>query len=260
MRSDQARLKRVELKERLYRQRYVVPNLVTVGSLFCGMLAIIYASSGRLEKAVIAVMISMVLDGLDGRVARRLNATSKFGVEFDSFADLVAFGVAPAIVIYNWCYRIFADEFGVFVCFVYLMCAASRLARFNITESNLKGFEGLPTPAAAGMLIVLVHLYPQVTANTSLIILVTIMMGTLAFLMVSKIEFVSIKVLKIKDLRSFIALGALVALIWYQPKVGLLSLLSLYVLSGPMNLLYTNWRNRKRIRKGAASEFEKLAS
>ena len=87
-----------ELRERLYRRRYIVPNAVTFGNLFCGFLTIIYATSGRYEKAVAAIAIAFLLDGLDGRVARQLNATSKFGVEFDSFADLVSFGVAPAIL------------------------------------------------------------------------------------------------------------------------------------------------------------------
>ncbi|MCB0337672.1 MAG: CDP-alcohol phosphatidyltransferase family protein, partial [Bdellovibrionales bacterium] len=101
-----SKITKLELKDRLYKRRFLAPNLVTVGSLFCGLLTIIYASSGRFEKAVIAVVIAMVLDGMDGRVARRLNATSRFGVEFDSLVDLVSFGVAPAIVMYHWCFQV----------------------------------------------------------------------------------------------------------------------------------------------------------
>ena len=150
-----AKLTRLELKQRIYRRRYLVPNAVTLANLFCGFLAIIYASSFRFEKAVIAIVLAILLDGLDGRVARRLNATSKFGLEFDSFSDLVSFGVAPAMLIYHWAFQQQADEWGVFVTFVYAICAASRLARFNIAPENLKGFTGLPTPGAAAVVAAL---------------------------------------------------------------------------------------------------------
>lgn len=252
------KVRKLELKEKLYKQRFLAPNLVTVGSLFCGLLTVIYASSGRFEKAVIAVVIAMVLDGMDGRVARRLNATSRFGVEFDSLADLVSFGVAPAIVMYHWCFQIHADEFGVFVCFIYLMCAASRLARFNISSDSLHNFQGLPTPAAAGMLVALVYLYPAVTADRSLIALVTALMVLISYLMVSRIEFISIKVLKVNDLRTFLALGALVAITWYKPWIGFLVIMTVYCLSGPAKLFY-DWYVSKRIAKQRKSE-DKLVS
>src|SRR4051812_49244437 len=107
----------VDFKHRLYRRRYLLPNAVTVGNMFCGFLAMVYANAGHFEKAFAAVFFAILLDGLDGRVARRFNATSKFGVEFDSFSDLVSFGIAPAIMMYCWCFRAHADEFGVVVCF-----------------------------------------------------------------------------------------------------------------------------------------------
>ena len=183
------KITKLELKERLYRQRYILPNAVTIGNMFCGFLTIIYASSGRFSKAAIAIFIAILLDGLDGRVARRFNATSRFGLEFDSFSDLVSFGVAPAILMYHWCFQIKADEFGVFIGFVYIICAASRLARFNISEENLSSFQGLPSPAAAAMIGSIVFSFPIVEPGAVIISAGSILMLFIAYLMVSNIEF-----------------------------------------------------------------------
>lgn len=239
--SDQIKsMKREELRGRLYQRRYLVPNAVTVGNMFCGFLTIIYAASGRLDKAALAIGFAILLDGLDGRVARRLNATSKFGVEFDSFADLVSFGVAPAALIYYWCFQKGADEFGVFVTFIYVICAASRLARFNITASNLKSFTGLPSPGAAGTLAALVNFHPTVEPTTTVLSFATIFTLYVAYLMVSTVEYFSIKQLKINTLHlgARIAIAAMIALIWYSNRVGFLVLTTVYALSGPvMNVL-----------------------
>ncbi|RIL02192.1 MAG: CDP-diacylglycerol--serine O-phosphatidyltransferase [Proteobacteria bacterium] len=197
-------------KDRLYRRRFLVPNAVTLGGMFCGFLACIYAASGRFEKAAIAIFIAILLDGLDGRVARKLNATSKFGLEFDSLSDLVSFGVAPAFLIYHWAFLPLADEFGVFICFIYTICAASRLARFNISEPSW-----------------------------SVIVLSALLLPALGYMMVSKIEFFSIKVLTLRSIGfpARVALGGLIALIWYSNKVGLLVLTFVYCASGPIKSL-----------------------
>ncbi len=231
---------RMELKERLYRRRYLVPNAVTLGNLFCGFLTIIYASTGRFEKATIAIAIALLLDGLDGRVARRLNATSKFGIEFDSFADLVSFGVGPALLIYYWCFQLVADEFGVMVCFIYALCAASRLARFNISEENLKSFQGLPTPGAAGMVAALVNFLPRIEQGVVFSIMGTMLLISLAFLMVSNIEFPSIKQLKVRGARLSVTLllGSAIALIWYNSQFGFLFAATGYCMSGPAAIIY----------------------
>lgn len=232
-----------------------MPNAVTFGNLFCGFLTIIYASSDRYEKAVAAIAIAFLLDGLDGRVARKLNATSKFGVEFDSFADLVSFGVAPAILIYNWGFRVVADEFGVFVCFIFVLCAASRLARFNITESSLDAFEGMPTPASAGMLTSVVYFMPHVEQNLALAAAATILLFSLSYLMVSRIEFFSVKTLKVGSLNILarLSIGILIALIWLKPQIGFFTLFMFYALSGPFGLLRRKRKNNKeKIVKEAA--------
>lgn len=229
------KLTRQELKDILYRRRYAIPNAVTVGNMFCGFLAIMYASSGRLEKAVIAVLVAILLDGLDGRVARRLNATSKFGIEFDSFSDVVSFGLAPAVMMYHWAFQRSADEFGVAVTFFYALCAASRLARFNIAAENLKSFTGLPTPGAAVFVVAVINTLPQTQDSIVFAALGTIVMLIIGYLMVSTIEFFSIKQFKLSGvtLRARLLLGCLIALTWYDPPLGLLVLAGLYVVSGP---------------------------
>ncbi len=229
------KLTRQELKDILYRRRYAIPNAVTVGNMFCGFLAIMYASSGRFEKAVIAVLVAILLDGLDGRVARRLNATSKFGIEFDSFSDVVSFGLAPAVMMYHWAFQRCADEFGVAVTFFYALCAASRLARFNISAENLKSFTGLPTPGAAVFVVAVINTAPQAQDSMFMTVVGTIVMLSIGYLMVSTIEFFSIKQFKLSGvkLRGRLLLGSLIALTWYDPTLGLLALAGLYVGSGP---------------------------
>ncbi len=232
--SDKA-ISREELKELLYRRRYAIPNAVTVGNMFCGFLAIMYSSTGRFEKASIAVLIAILLDGLDGRVARRLNATSKFGIEFDSLSDLVSFGVAPAVMIYHWAFHRLAPDFGVALTFFYALCAASRLARFNVSAENLKSFTGLPTPGAAIFVVALVHALPYEQNSYPMTIVGALAMLSIGYLMVSTIEFFSIKQFKLSGVkvRWHIALGLLIALAWYDPRLGLMALGGGYAASGP---------------------------
>jgi CDP-diacylglycerol--serine O-phosphatidyltransferase len=230
------KLTRQEIKDILYRRRYAVPNAVTVGNMFCGFLAIMYSTSGRLEKAVIAVLIAILLDGLDGRVARRLNATSKFGIEFDSFSDVVSFGIAPAVMMYHWAFQTLADEFGVAVTFFYALCAASRLARFNISAENLKSFTGLPTPGAAAFIAAIIYSAPVEQASYVAVFCGTVAMLSIGYLMVSTIEFASIKQFKftgIKPRAGVLLLGVLIAFTWNRPAIGLLVLTAAYILSGP---------------------------
>lgn len=242
-------INKVEIKQRLYKRRHFVPNALTLGNMFCGFLCIIYASSGRFEKAIAAIAVAILLDGLDGRVARRLNATSKFGIEFDSFSDLVSFGIAPAILIYNWAFRLLADEFGVFVCFLYALCAASRLAKFNISEPNVKGFIGMPTPGAAGLVAASVYLSPAAEASFSLVMSCSVLMLGLAYLMVSPFPFWKVKLHRRLGLSAMgsLGIGALMALIWYYNRLGLFILALVYALSGPVSVLYSKLRKKNSV-------------
>ena len=234
--------RRAHIREIAYRRRYVVPNLVTLGNMFCGYLAIMYATSGRLSQSVIAITIAILLDGLDGRVARKLNATSPFGMEFDSFSDVVSFGVAPAVLMYHWAFKQTADEFGVFVTFVFCLCGASRLARFNITEPDLAGFTGMPIPGAAGAVLALIHFVGEAPPPQTpiLVVTATLTMLALAILMVSNVQFFSIKVLKLQGMSLFgqLALGSSIALMWYNSRVGFFTLAFAYCLSGPIRAVF----------------------
>ena len=139
---------------------YLLPNLLTTGGLFGGFFAIIAASQGRFETACIAIFVAAVLDGLDGRVARLTNTQSEFGVQYDSLADLVSFGMAPALVMYHWALvgmkldGVTAGKLGWLGAFLYAACAALRLARFNsqVGKVDKRWFIGLASPAAAGLM------------------------------------------------------------------------------------------------------------
>jgi len=123
------------VREKLKGKVFLVPSFITVLSIFCGFLALLSSFQGKFLYAAQCIGIAFILDGLDGRVARRLKATSEFGREFDSLSDLVAFGVAPASLLYSWAFGHIADEFGVLVSFVFVVCGATRLARFNVAAA-----------------------------------------------------------------------------------------------------------------------------
>ena len=131
---------------------YLLPNLFTTGALFAGFYAIVQAMNNRFEFAAVAIFIAMVLDGLDGRVARLTHTQSEFGAEYDSLSDMVAFGVAPSLVVYEWAFR-GIGKWGWFAAFIYCAATALRLARFNtnIDVVDKRYFQGLPSPAAAAL-------------------------------------------------------------------------------------------------------------
>ncbi len=254
------RITRDNIKEGLYKRRFIFPNAVTLANMFCGFLSLIYSATGRYEKAAIAIGFAILLDGLDGRVARRLNATSKFGLEFDSLSDLVSFGIGPAIATYHWCFRTTADEFGVFVCFIYCLCTASRLARFNIAQSNPRGFTGLPSPGAAGMAAAAIYALPVPPEGLWFQALGTVLMLGLGFLMVSKVEYWKIKLQRLAGvhlvrmrLAGTVMLGSLIALIWYNTQIGFVVLALGYTLSGPLKLLLKKNSRRSGGGSGTAS-------
>ena len=142
------------MQEAVHRRRaiYILPNLFTSAALFAGFYAIVQAMNGRFEQAAVAIFIAMVLDGLDGRVARLTHTQSQFGAEYDSLSDMVAFGAAPALVTYEWAMKDLG-KLGWIAAFIYCVCAALRLARFNtnLTIIDKRFFQGLPSPAAAAL-------------------------------------------------------------------------------------------------------------
>ena len=247
--SDRKVLK-IAFRERLHSKRFLLPNLVTLCNMFCGFLAATYSANGNYGKAAIAIFIAIILDGLDGRVARRFNATSKFGVEFDSFSDLVSFGVAPAILMYHWSFKTVAPDFGVIMCFLFVLCSACRLARFNIAHDNLQTFTGLPTPGAAAVVASIVYLMPDAAPSNLGIILSSIICITISYLMVCNIPFFSIKTIRLENfsLRWRIIFGVLIGLLWYDSSLAIITLAISYAASGPVMAVFgTGLKNKKQV-------------
>jgi len=154
LRPRRRKLLQTNLRERSI---YLLPNLFTTAALFAGFYAIVQAMNGRYEHSAVAIFIAMVMDGLDGRVARMTNTQSAFGAEYDSLSDMVSFGVAPALVLYVWALQPLG-KLGWIAAFIYCACAALRLARFNtkLDDADKRYFQGLPSPAAAALLAGLV--------------------------------------------------------------------------------------------------------
>jgi len=213
---------------------YLIPNFFTALSAFFGIMSIIASSQGKFEKAFIYIILSLIADGLDGRVARLTNTTSKFGVEFDSLADIVAFGVAPAMFLF-FSIGEYYDRFGALVSGLYVVFGAIRLARFNVTtnENDPKYFIGLPIPTAAVVLGSWVMLDVKYSSNIDVIILIGALI--LGFLMVSNFRYPSFKKL---DLNKNIALKVLILIIiaasfiYLYPVEAIATILTFYTFYG----------------------------
>lgn len=226
------------VKSKLQEKLFVIPSFITVVASFCGFLAVVSAVRGNFEYAAKAIGVAMLLDGLDGRVARRLNATSEFGKEFDSLSDVIAFGVAPAILIYHWAFVPVADEFGLLISFLFMVCGAIRLARFNVRagkESSKNSFEGLPIPGAAFAIVSLVYFYPIALQSVVWAAAVMIYAAFLSVMMVSTIPFYSPKKFKLADTNlrlALVVMAGAVALTWYHSHLIFLLVANGYALSG----------------------------
>ena len=228
---------------------YLLPNLITTGALFAGFYAIVAAMNGHFGGAGLAIFAAMALDTADGRVARWTRTESQFGAEYDSLSDMVAFGVAPALVAFSWG-LVNLGNLGWVVTFVYMACAALRLARYN-TSGELDSFTGLASPSAAAIIAALVLVLSEAgfeaadTGATYLVGAVTLCTG---LLMVAPFGYYSPKSLDLKGRVSFVTLVVLVllfALVFTDPPRVLLFLFSAYALSGPLLALWHWWRRRK---------------
>ncbi len=219
---------------------YILPNLLTTASLFSGFLAIIWAVEGKFEHAAVAVFASAVLDGLDGKVARLTQTFSEFGVQYDSLADLVAFGVAPAVTLYLWKLHEFG-RFGLMASFLIIACSALRLARFNVNVGAVskKYFIGLPTPAQACIMasfILFTPYIPDIVADyTSFFAL--LLAYSCSFFMVSRVRYFSFKeygFFKAHPFSSMVTVVLIFVLLASKPTLlGFLTLFA-YLLSGPV--------------------------
>ena len=228
---------------------YILPNLFTTVSLFFGFFSIISTLEQRYEPAAIMILISCIFDMLDGRVARLTHTTSQFGMEYDSLSDLVAFGVAPGILIFKWSLQSIG-RLGWLACFVYIACGALRLARFNVHARNgkeLSYFKGLPIPAAASFIACIILFSKIITFHWNpLFILISVYM--ISFLMVSNINYLSLKGDELSQRRPFNVLVTTVlflVLIAYKPKLIIPILVLAYVISGPILSLYRLYKDKK---------------
>jgi CDP-diacylglycerol--serine O-phosphatidyltransferase len=227
---------------------YILPNLFTALSVFFGMMSIIASSQGKFEKAFIYIILSFIADGLDGRVARITNTSSKFGIEFDSLADIVAFGVAPAMMLffsvgYNY------GKFGALATGLFVVFGAIRLARFNVTtaQNDPTVFIGLPIPTAAAVLASILMLNLEI--NHSLDLTILIFSFILGILMVSNVRFPSFKKVDLHQnakLKVLIIIIILASLLYLYPIWTLAISLSGYIIYGVIRAI---WSYRKVYKK-----------
>ena len=225
------------------RSIYLLPNLFTTGALFAGFYAIVQAMNGKFEFAAVAVFIAMVLDGLDGRVARMTRTQSEFGAEYDSLSDMVSFGVAPSLLMYEWAFRELG-KVGWFAAFIYCAGTALRLARFNTNHDTFdkRFFQGLPSPAAAALVAGFVWVMNDYGIAGADIRWVAVALTLFAGLsMVSNIRFYSFKDFNMRKSVPFIAIFLLALffiLISSYPPGVLFLLFFGYAISGYVSWLY----------------------
>jgi len=242
---------------------YLLPNLLTTGCLFFGFYAIVAAIDGNFERAGIAIFVAMVFDGLDGRVARLTGTETNFGKEFDSLADMVAFGLAPAIVCYQWGVARIAEygaawvRFGWIAAFFYAAAAAMRLAKFNIraATADKRYFEGLPSPSAAAIVAAFVWLaYKYTIDGLPALVLAFTVTASAGALMVSRFSYRSFKDRaageRVRYSRLLIV-PVVFALIAVDPPAVLLALFGSFALSAPLVWVWRRTRRRPRDRSGA---------
>lgn len=223
---------------------YLLPNLFTMAALFCGFYAVVAGMHGQFEGAATAIFIAMILDGFDGRVARLIEAESEFGAQFDSMSDVVAFGVAPAMVSLSWALSTLG-KVGWMAAFIFMAGAALRLARFNaqIGTVDKKYFVGLASPPAAALVAALVWVSSQDgdAVNESMAWLGAAVVVCAGLLMVSNFKYYSFKNFDIKGRVPFVALLAIVivfAVVFIDPAPILFALAFVYALSGPVMFLF----------------------
>ena len=216
---------------------YLLPNLFTTAALFAGFYAIVQAMNLTFDRAAFAIFIAMALDTLDGRVARLTKTQSAFGAEYDSLSDMVSFGAAPALVMYEWVLRDM-DKLGWFAAFVYCVCAALRLARFNtlLEVADKRWFTGIPSPAAAALVAGFVWIADDYNIDPLTIRWwawgVTLFAG---LTMVSNLKYWSFKSINLRKSVPFVAvllIAVFIALLSYQPAIVLFAGFVVYAISG----------------------------
>lgn len=231
---------------------YLLPNLFTTAALFAGFYAIVQAMNGNFAYSAIAIFVAMVFDGLDGRVARMTHTQSEFGAQYDSLSDMVSFGVAPALVVYEWALRDLG-KIGWIAAFIFCACAALRLARFNVMIAvvDKRFFQGLPSPAAAALVAGMIWVVEDFQINGGDIAWLAWGLTLFAGLtMVTNIPYYSGKEFNLHKKVSFFVVSLLLLFVFVlvpnQPPVVLFVLFLLYALSGYGMKIWRLMKNRKR--------------
>src|SRR6478736_4223401 len=232
--SSLRRRRREDRPNRFRRGVFLLPSLFTVANLFCGYACVVYATRADFDTAALFIGVAMVLDTLDGLIARLTNSTSAFGVQLDSLADVVSFGLAPAILAFTWGLWPL-QRLGWAAGFIYVTAAAMRLARFNIqttTATDKRHFVGLPSPAAGAVIASTIYMWPDGLQEPRAALPALAMVLVPAFLMVSTIRFRSVKAIDVGWRRSYLALflaAVVIALIASHPRLALVIMSYTYV-------------------------------
>jgi CDP-diacylglycerol--serine O-phosphatidyltransferase len=242
---------------------YILPNLFTTGSLFAGFYSMVAGINQDYRTAAIWIFAALVCDGLDGKVARATGTTSKFGVEYDSLADLVAFGVAPGLLMYFWALKPFG-RLGWLAAFLFVACGALRLARFNVQVETVesKRFIGLPIPAAASMVSATVLFFIHMGWSSFKKPAILVLIYLLAFLMVSSVKYYSFKdpeLIKKQPFGFLVLAVMLLIIIAAEPAIMIFVLFIGYILSGPIAFVFT-WPRRRRLEKALHKRHEAIVS
>jgi len=227
---------------RVSRGASLLPALFTIGNLFLGFWAMIRTLHGQYEEAAPLIGWAILLDMLDGRIARLTGTTSEFGGELDSLADAISFGVAPALLAYSWGFSTL-PRVGWLAAFLFVVCGVLRLARFNVQKSSVDGryFVGLPIPAAAAPVAALVNVSPLPVDERSHAVVWLSLLIVLSFLMVSTFRYTSFKKVDLRSRRSYVnVVGIAVLLVVFNmhPEWCLLALATLFWVSGPLAYLW----------------------
>jgi CDP-diacylglycerol--serine O-phosphatidyltransferase len=219
---------------------YILPNLITAGSLFCGFFALLRTLQEDFYMGAILILASGLLDGMDGKIARYTNTTTRFGVEFDSLADVIAFCVAPGILVYAWALEPFG-RMGWLASFLFVVCGALRLARYNLQGSTVESrfFSGLPTPAAAGLIATGVLVYYEAGDTGVDKHLIVLIVTTFKYY-----GFKDIELFRRKPFRWLVIAILLLIVIAYEPEYTLFGLFFAYFISGPIVTLALFHRRR----------------
>jgi len=242
-------LRPADKRPRLRRGVYLLPSLFTLGNMFCGYVSIVYALRGDYESAAPFIGIAFVLDSLDGRIARMTGSESDFGVQFDSLADVISFGIAPAILTYAWGLSPLG-RIGLAAGFLFVSAAAMRLARFNIqtgTGLDKRYFVGMPSPPAAGVLAATVYAYPAGLDDYRAALPALILVLVPAALMVSTIRFRSFKTFDLQSRRPYsvlILIAAGIVAVWAHPRAVLVVISYSYLVSAFIGMAISKIRHR----------------